>query len=202
MRWIAVVSVTGLLLTGASATAGTPSPRAPLMVTDTCSVCHGNDGVSPNSTFPDLAAQTKTYLDTQLKNFRDHQRADPNAKAYMWTMAGTLSDKEITKIAQYFSALKPPRGAASENPAQIAAGKAIFEKGIASENVPACASCHGDKAAGLETFPRLAGQHRQYLVSQLQAFRSKARDNATMYIVVQHVTNKQIRDVAAYLASL
>ena len=68
--------------------------------------------------------------------------------------------------------------------------------------MPACASCHGAKAAGLETFPRLAGQHRQYLVSQLKAFRSKARDNATMYIVAQHVTDKQIRDVSAYLASL
>lgn len=202
MRWIAAISVASLLLMEASATAGTVSPQEPLMVVDTCSVCHGNDGISSRTTFPNLAAQTKTYLVTQLKNFRDHSRADPFAKAYMWTMAGTLSNKMINDIAEYFASLKPPKGSAGENPTQIASGKKMFEQGISSENVPACSACHGAKAAGSATFPRLAGQHREYLVAQLQAFRSNARNNPTMHLIVQHVTDSQIRDMAAYLASL
>jgi cytochrome c553 len=202
MKSIAALSVVGLLLVGTSAAAGDGALPVPNMVADTCSVCHGNDGISTNSSFPNLAAQTKTYLGNQLKNFRDRSRADPYAKAYMWSVAGPLSDKMIDQIADYFSSLKAAKGAAGGDPASIAAGKTTFLQGIASKNVPACAACHGANAAGSDMFPRLAGQHRDYLVAQLQAFRSNARDNATMHLVTEHMSDQQIRDVAAYLASL
>lgn len=202
MRLIAVLSVMGLLLVGTSATAGDAGSPVPNMVTSTCSVCHGDDGISANATFPNLAGQTKTYLDNQLHNFRDRSRADHYAKAYMWSVAGPLSDHMIDQVAEYFSSLKAPKGSSGEDPARVAAGKNIFEQGITAQNVPACAACHGAKAAGDGMFPRLAGQHRDYLVAQLQAFRSNARDNATMHLVAQHLTDKQIREVTAYLASL
>jgi cytochrome c553 len=54
----------------------------------------------------------------------------------------------------------------------------------------------------MAVFPRIAGQHPEYLVAQLQAFRSKARDNAIMYANVEHMTDGQMREVAAYLASI
>ena len=202
MKSIAASSLAGLLLVGASATAQTSVPSEPDMVADTCSVCHGDDGISPRAQFPNLAAQTKDYLDTQLKNFRNHMRADPDAKTYMWRMAGALSNATIGEIAEYYSALPPPKNSTGESPAQVAAGKEIYEHGIASENVPACGACHGDAGAGNAAFPRIAGQHPEYLVAQLQAFRSKARDNAIMYANVQQMTDDQMRDVAAYLASL
>lgn len=202
MRWIVALSVVGFLLMGANAMAGTTAPHEPDMVTDTCSVCHGNNGISPTAWFPDLAAQTKTYLDNQLKNFRDHKRADPYAKSYMWSMAGSLSNKTISQIADYFSALQPPKGSTGGDPTRIAAGKAIFKHGVTSENVLPCEACHGPTAAGSGMFPRLAGQHREYIVAQLKAFRSNARKNATMHAVVGHMTNKQMHDIAAYLSSL
>ena len=202
MRWIAASTVAGMVLMGASATAGTAAPPEPLIVYGTCSVCHGHDGISARASFPDLAAQTKTYLDAELKDFRDHTRADHDAKAYMWNMAGNMSAKLINEVAQYFSALTPPKGATGEDPAGVTAGRQIFEQGINSENVPACQACHGAKAAGSDTFPRVAGQHREYLVAQLKAFRSNERDNPTMHLIVGQVTDEQIRDVAAYLASL
>ena len=192
----------GLALLGAGAAAGTTSPSPPPLVWGTCSVCHGLDGISPRSSFPNLAGQTKTYLESELSDFRDHSRADNDAKAYMWTVAGDVSGKRVDRIAQYFSSLQPPKGAAGENPAEVVAGQKIFEHGIASENVPACQTCHGPKAAGNDAFPRLAGQHREYLMAQLQAFRDNERSNPIMHPVVEHVTDDQLRDVAAYLASL
>ena len=200
MRWTSTVA--GLALLGASATLGTAAPSEPTIVYGTCSVCHGHDGISPQTSFPDLAGQPQTYLETELKDFHDHTRADHDAQAYMWSMAGNLSTRAVDQIAQYFSSLEPPKAAAGENPAEIAAGEKIFQQGIPSENVPACKTCHGAKAVGNEAFPRLAGQHREYMVAQLKALRSKARNDPIMSPIVEHVSDEQIRDVTAYLASL
>jgi len=202
MRWIAASTVAGLALLRASAAAGTTVPPEPSIVWGTCSVCHGNDGISPNSSFPNLAGQTETYLQSQLSDFRDRSRADHDAKAYMWSMAGNVSGNSLKRIAQYFSALTPPGSAAGEDPVAVAAGGKIFEQGIDSENVTACQTCHGAKAAGNGAFPRLAGQHRDYLVAQLKAFRSNERDNPIMHPVVEHLSDEQIGELAAYLASL
>jgi cytochrome c553 len=202
MKLIAALSVAGVFLMGASATAGTASPAEPDMVYATCSVCHGHDGISENMAFPDLAAQTKSYLVTQLENFQNHTRGDRLAKAYMWSAAGTLPKKTITKIADYYAAQTPPKGETGGDPAEIAAGKTIFEHGIESENVPACSACHGPAAKGTPIAPRLAGQHHLYLIAQLKAFRDNSRDNAIMHGNVEHMTDKQMRDIAAYLAAL
>ena len=42
-----------------------------------CSVCHGVTGNSVSPNFPRLAGQSADYLEAQLKNFRSHQRSDP-----------------------------------------------------------------------------------------------------------------------------
>jgi cytochrome c553 len=201
MKSIAALSIAGLLI-WASAMAQTSAPPEPDIVADTCDVCHGDDGISPRARFPNLAAQTKEYLDAQLQNFRNHMRADPDAVAYMWRQAGALSATSMKEISAYYSAVPPPKGSADESAVLVAAGKQIYEHGIPSENVPACGACHGASGAGMAVFPRIAGQHPEYLVAQLQAFRSKARDNAIMYANVEHMTDGQMREVAAYLASL
>jgi cytochrome c553 len=120
----------------------------------------------------------------------------------MWRQAGALSPTSMKEISAYYSAVPPPKGEAGENAALVAAGKQIYEQGIPSENVPACGACHGPAGAGMAVFPRIAGQHPEYLVAQLQDFRSKARDNAIMSTNVEHMTDEQMRQVAAYLASL
>jgi cytochrome c553 len=120
----------------------------------------------------------------------------------MWGMAGQLTDDTINNIAAYFAALPPPPPTIGLDPAEVAAGKAVFEDGVAADNVPPCKTCHGDGAAGSAAFPRLAGQHREYLAAQLLAFRSKQRYNEIMSPNVAQMTDKQIRDVSSYLASL
>ncbi len=176
-------------------------PAAPELVTTVCSNCHGERGISTSPTFPNLAAQQPVYLENQLKAFRDRSRADPHAQAFMWGMAAQLSDSVITKIAEYFSAQPPAHGKPAGRE-ETAAGEKIFENGIPAEQVPACHSCHGPRAAGNGIFPRLAGQHRSYLEHQLAAFMSNSRANAIMHENAKNLTALQISQVAAYLSSL
>jgi len=168
-----------------------------------CSSCHGPGGHSISSTFPRLAGQPKDYLVTQLKAFRDHTRADPHAKTYMWGMAARLSDPLIEGIAAYYAAQPPVPGIPDRSP-EAAAGRKIFTGGIAAKGVPACMTCHGDKGQGngAEIAPRLAGQHRAYIERQLNAFASKARANGIMHAIAKGLTPAEIRDVAAYVRTL
>lgn len=65
-----------------------------------------------------------------------------------------------------------------------------------------CQSCHGvDGNSASAQFPRLAGQHRTYLVKALMDYRSGARKNAIMNGMAAQLTNQQIEDVAAYFSS-
>ena len=49
----------------------------------------------------------------------------------------------------------------------VAAGKKIYEEGIANSDVPPCAGCHGPDAKGNAQFPRLAGQLSDYIFDKL-----------------------------------
>lgn len=202
MKLMAALCTVAVFFISLSATAGTTVPPEPDLVLSTCSQCHGDRGLSTAPLFPNLAAQDKDYLIAQLKDFRDHKRSDPHAQAYMWGMANRLTDATIDEVATYFSSLPPPAGEKGQNPQEVAAGHKIFENGIKSEDVPACMLCHGKTAAGSATVPRLAGQHREYLAAQLLAFRTDQRKNPIMHANAEHLTDEQIRDVAAYLSSL
>lgn len=189
------------LLLAASAAEAADSSAALELVRRECSTCHGPQGVSTSPTFPNLAAQTPQYLEAQLKAFRDRSRADPHAQAFMWGMAAQLTDATIKDIAEYFSKQPPARGEPA-GPAEVAAGREIFEKGVEKQDVPACITCHGDKAQGNELFPRLAGQRRSYLEKQLEAFAANLRENEIMHANSTKMTARQISDVAAFLSSL
>lgn len=191
-----LVAALGLAACTGTAPEG-PPPSADIAGTvHVCTSCHGPGGYSISSTFPRLAGQQKGYLVSQLEAFRDHTRADPHAKTYMWGMAARLSNAQIEAIAAYFSSQPPVPGRPDASPA-AAAGRTIFEEGIAAEEVPACQACHGDRAQGNGVFPRLAGQHRAYIERQLEAFASNARANAIMHQNAKNLTAEQIRDIAA-----
>jgi cytochrome c553 len=165
-----------------------------------CSSCHGFGGKSISPTFPRLAGQRADYIEAQLEAFRDHTRADPHAHTYMWGMAAHLSDPLIHGLAAYYAAQTPAQGRPGD-PAQVAAGKKIFQAGISDRQVPPCQTCHGEHAEGMAAFPRLAGQHREYLVEQLQNFASNARENEVMHENSKNLTAEEIRQVTAFLAA-
>jgi cytochrome c553 len=166
-----------------------------------CSSCHGLEGRSENPTFPILAAQQHDYLVAQLKAFRDKTRADPHAHTYMWGMAAKLSDTTIDGVATYYSKQAPAPGREQE-PALVAGGAAIFKSGITAREVPACSACHGDTALGNSAIPRLAGQHQIYIVDQLRAFQTNSRANEMMHGNAKNLSAQEIRELAAYLATL
>ena len=163
-----------------------------------CGTCHGPGGNSTQPKFPRLAGQKATYLVAQLKAFRAQTRGDPDAIGYMWGMASQLDDATIDALAAYYTAQKPAANSGGDS-ALIARGREIYEHGVAPQGVPACSTCHGPDAHGLQEFPRLDGQHAQYVLKQLASFQSSMRNVAVMHGVAQNLHLADMQAVAAYL---
>ncbi|MDE2146705.1 MAG: cytochrome c4 [Burkholderiales bacterium] len=191
---------------GRSRDLANPAVAPATLAQQVCANCHGPRGVSVSPNFPNLAAQTEPYIVAQLTGFRAHERTDPPGFEYMWGISRSLSDDQIKGLAAYYSA-QPPAPAQpidEADRAAAAAGQAIFTHGLPAQSVPACMSCHGPGGAGNGGFPRLAGQHADYLRKQLLVFqRTNERPEGTVMKVVAHsLSPANIRDVAAYLQSL
>ncbi|AAU47093.1 cytochrome C [Burkholderia mallei] len=66
----------------------------------------------------------------------------------------------------------------------------------------ACASCHRQNGQGAGTFPRLAGQHADYLRRQIDVFKNGTRANAPVMSAVAHTLDGDpAKAVAAWLQS-
>lgn len=181
-----------------------PKVSATTLAQQVCSNCHGVTGnaVSPN--FPNLAAQTEPYLVAQLTAFRNHGRRDPAGFEYMWGLSRSLSEDQIKGLASYYAAKAPTRQPLEGSPGALEAGRTIFEKGVEAKGVPACVGCHGSEGQGNATFPRLSGQHADYIVKQLVVFqRTDERPQGSIMKTVAHdLTRQDIENVAAYLQAL
>ncbi len=181
-----------------------PKVSASTLAQQVCSNCHGLTGnaVSPN--FPNLAGQVEPYLVAQLNSFKSHDRRDPPGFEYMWGISRSLTDEQVKGLAAYYAAQKPVAAAIEGDAALIASGKTLFENGIADKSVPACAGCHGTKGEGNATFPRLAGQHADYLVKQLVVFQrtDERPEGAVMKTVAHELTRQNIDDVSIYLQAI
>ncbi len=65
----------------------------------------------------------------------------------------------------------------------------------------ACAGCHGTDGNSIgPTFPNLAGQHADYIVQQLKAFKSEARSDPSMTPMAMPLTEQDMLDLAAYFS--
>ncbi len=81
------------------------------------------------------------------------------------------------------------------SPSEIKAGKAIAESN--------CIQCHGvEGVSTTEIVPHLAGQHLDYLFTQLQAYRDGLRVEAKMRKAVGALSDKALSQVAGYYSSL
>ncbi len=176
-----------------------PAASAQATATSTCQNCHGPLGNSVSATFPRLNGQQADYIAAQLKNFRDHSRSDPHARAYMWGMASQLNDAAIDALAHYYANQKPTVPQIGGTLAEQ--GAAIFKNGVEAQNIPACQSCHGEHAEGAGVIPRLAGQHADYLRKQLEAFRSSLRESDVMHVESKDMTDSQIEALVSYLGN-
>jgi cytochrome c553 len=71
-----------------------------------------------------------------------------------------------------------------------------------------CIECHGADGHGAAhansvegKFAKLAGQHPEYMLKQIQDLRSGARKHDQMAIMARSVSDEDARDIAAYFAS-
>lgn len=84
----------------------------------------------------------------------------------------------------------------------IAATAQAAEPGVDAFVKNRCATCHGAEGhATSPIFPSLAGQNREYLVKQLQDFKSKKRTSETMAPQVADMSEESIAAVAGFFAS-
>lgn len=67
-----------------------------------CVSCHGQNGISPNPKWPNLAGQKEGYLLDALKDYKNGQRVHP----IMTAVAKALSDDEIADLSAYYANLK------------------------------------------------------------------------------------------------
>jgi len=178
---------------------GNPAVSAKTLAQQVCSNCHGLDGNSVSPQYPRLAGQQTAYIVAQLQHFRGHQRSDPPGPEMMWGITRSLTDQQIEGLAEYFNSQAPQRNAVAD-PELVSLGKKIYENGIPELKTPACNTCHGPKAEGMATFPRLAYQHEDYLMNQLHVFQdTQFRAGTPMTEVTHLLTPEDIRAVAAYL---
>ncbi len=164
-----------------------------------CAACHGADGNSGTPVNPILAQQHPQYLVKQLQEFKSGKRAN----AVMSGMAATLSDEDMKNVAYWLHSKAAKPGFAKDKEL-VALGERIYRGGIADRQVAACAGCHSPNGAGIPAqYPRLGGQHAEYLSAQLSGFRDGLRkNNLQMSQVAAKLNDREIKAVSDYIAGL
>ena len=169
-----------------------------------CVVCHGKEGrAGSDGYYPRIAGKPAGYLYNQLINFRDGKRTYP----VMTSMLENMSDAYLREIARYFSDQHPPYPApqaTQSNPAELGRGRVLVHDGDKAKGIPACVACHSAKMTGIApAIPGLIGLPRDYLVSQIGAWKIGTRKAATpdcMAHIVQKMNAADISAVTAWLA--
>lgn len=195
----------GLMLTAAALAAEPQAQAKPDLAkgqaisAQVCSACHTADGTRGSPTNPILQGQHPDYLVKQLTEFKAGKRAN----AIMGGMAATLSEEDAKNVAAFYGSKKPVTGT-SKDKTLVSLGEKIYRGGIADRQIPACAGCHSPTGAGIPAqYPRLGGQHGDYVEAQLNNFRSGARANsAQMVAVAAKMNDHEIKAVSDYIAGL
>lgn len=181
-----------------------------------CGACHGADGNNPGG-FPRLAGQNARYTYKQLQDFKAGKRLNPT----MQGMAAPLSEQDMADLAAYYA--EQTSGAGMAKPELVKKGEKVYRGGNAKTRLAACSGCHnpagkGNAPAG---FPRLGGQHADYIRAQLQAFRAAGRNDTVadpalkrvndaakagelgpMQMVAAKLSDEEIDAVASFISGL
>ena len=155
---------------------------------ESCASCHGENGISPNDTWPSLAGQNAAYLARILGAYKSGAQSD----VMMSPVAQALSDVDVQNLAAYYAGLscRAPARAAG---AAAAAGKLLAKN---------CEACHGETGITANpAWPHIAGQKSTYLANTLKAFRAGLRKDPMMAGVVRGLSDADIANLAAYYAA-
>jgi cytochrome c553 len=84
----------------------------------------------------------------------------------------------------------------------VAAPAFATDPGAGQKKSQACVACHGpDGNSPAPDFPKIAGQHYDYLVKALKEYKSGARKNPIMAPMAANLSQRDIEDLAAYYSS-
>jgi cytochrome c553 len=205
MKTAALLLSSLLLATVAQANEPAAAPAKPdlgkggTLSSQVCAACHTADGSRGAPANPIIAGQHAEYLAKQLVEFKNGKRKNP----VMQGMAAPLSEEDIRNVTAFYAS-KTAKPGFAKNKDSVALGEKIYRGGIAERNVPACAGCHGPTGSGIPAqYPRLGGQHADYVEAQMNAFRSGARANSPqMTTVAAKMNDKEIKAVSDYVAGL
>lgn len=191
MKIVATVATILLATTFLAQTAGAEADiKAGEAIAYSCLGCHGIEGYRnayPSYRVPKLGGQKAAYLEIALKGYRDGTRQHPTMNG----QANSMSDLKITNVAAYLATLSADTVAAGGSEA------AGFDK------AQACTACHGNNGVSVNAmWPTLAGQHEDYLVRSLNAYRDGTRKDAIMGAQAQLVAEEDVALLAKYFAGL
>lgn len=174
----------------------------------TCVACHSADGNSLITQYPKIAGQHPTYLEKQLAELKigletsgEKGRYDP----VMSPMAMALTEQDRKDLAAYYASLPISDNSTPED--VVEQGRALYLAGDAERGLTACVACHGPRGNGtdLSGFPKISGQHADYIKLQLTKFRAGERKNdlnAMMQDVAMKLTDKEIDTLSKYVGGL
>ena len=205
-----LVGTTITLLLSASATtfAQTDAPKG--VVADgkgkaaMCIGCHGIPGYKASFptvySVPMIAGQNAKYIENSLKAYGTGERSHPTMRA----ISGSLTAKDMADLGAYYASLAP---------APIITTDAGGTKGAEAFKKYNCASCHakdGNYNITMDaSYPKLAGQHKDYLAESLRQYKNAevkgatvARKNGIMAGQAKVLSNADIENIAAFLANL
>ena len=168
-----------------------------------CIGCHNIPGYQ--ASFPEIykvpkiAGQGAKYISSALAAYRKGDRKHPTMRA----IAITLNDQDIADVAAFYEGLGKDASAPAKTDMKPPAD---VEKLLAKAN---CASCHGaDYNSPIDpTYPKLAGQHADYLYAALKAYQTDhnplmGRSNPIMMGMARPFTHPEIKAIAGYLSTL
>ena len=198
-----IVLMTLLCTIGLSLSARAQSAQAGKKKADMCIGCHGIPGY--RASFPEIyqvpmiAGQNAKYIVAALTEYKKGDRKHPT----MRSIAKSLSDQDMADLAAFYSTEVKDEPIPATLPADMPANVAeLLKKGN-------CASCHG---ANLSTpidpsYPKLAGQHADYLYYALLAYQTDAnpligRNNPIMMGMARPFTHAEVKQIADYIGSL
>ena len=157
----------------------------------TCSACHGENGVPQQKDHPVIWGQQLGYLFIELRAFRVGARKND----LMSPIAQSLDPTDLMPLAQYFSQKAWP------NLAQPPATGDVLAQAQRANAAIVCTSCHQEGFKGDSVQPRLAGQNHDYLAKTMTDFRTGARaNNPSMTDLMKAISESDIAALATYIA--
>jgi cytochrome c553 len=169
------------------AKAQTPAPgdaAAGKSAAASCSACHGDLGVSGNPATPSIAGQDAGYLAAALRAYKDGSRKDESMKG----PAAALGEQAMRDLAAYYAAQQP-------QPLNVRRPLTL------AEWAERCDRCHGSGGNSTDPLmPRLAAQRTDWLEQVLEAYRSGARKSTAMAAMSALMSERDVKDLAAYYA--